>query len=207
MQFYSLLFLTCVLILALLYYTVFKNRQWILLLIGSVAFYLFLGKEYICVVLGISLAVWIASIITSGINDRYKEQKKRKDISRDEKKQLKAAATGKKRVILIITIALIIGNLAVFKVMNFKFGLLMPIGLSFYTFQALSYFFDVYMDKYAHEKNYLRFLLYVSWFPQMIQGPISRYDSLGMQFRERHAFECENLKHAVFLFAFGMLKK
>ena len=171
------------------------------------AFYLYLGKQFICVVVGLSLVVWISSRITSGMNARYREQKKQKDISREEKKALKEAFTKKKRVVLVLTIVLAVGNLAIFKVMNFRYGILLPIGLSFYTFQALSYFFDVYMDKYGYEKNYLRFLLYVSWFPQMIQGPISRYDSLGAQFRETHAFEVDNIKHAMFLFAFGMLKK
>ena len=207
MQFYSVQFLALVLILMLLYYTIFKKRQWILLLIGSMVFYFLLGREFICAVLGISFVVWLFGRITSGMNKSYKEQKNQKGISREEKKQLKAFFTRKKRVILIITVVLIIGNLAVFKILNFRYGILLPIGISFYTFQALSYYFDIYMDKYEHEGNYLRFLLYVSWFPQMIQGPISRYDSLGLQFKEEHSFDPNNIKHAVFLFALGMLKK
>ncbi|MCR4842496.1 MAG: MBOAT family protein [Eubacterium sp.] len=145
--------------------------------------------------------------IVGRMNEGFKAKKKAEGLTRDDKKRLKLVHTRKKRVVLVLAIILVIGNLVTFKVLNFNSGLLLPIGLSFYTFQALSYFFDVYMDKYEPERNYLRFLLFVSWFPQMIQGPISRYDSLGRQFAERHAFKFENIKRAAFLFAFGLLKK
>ena len=207
MQFYSAQFLLFVFVIWALYYTVCRRFQWILLLIGSLTFYALLGKEYIGVVLGLSVVIWLASFIIGRMNLSFKEKKNKEGLSRDDKKKLKAAHTRSKRVLLIITIILAIGNLTLFKVLNIKNGLLLPIGISFYTFQALSYFFDVYMDKYEYERNYLRFLLFMTWFPQMIQGPISRYDSLGYQFRETHRFKFGDFKHACFLFSFGLLKK
>ncbi len=207
MQFYSALFLAFVLILAILYYTVCSRIQWVLLLAGSLAFYAWLGKSYISIIIIISFIVWLAALIIGRMNISFREKKKNKELTREDKKKLKSVFTIKKRIILVVVVSVIIGNLAAFKVFNFTKGLVLPLGLSFYTFQALSYFFDVYMDKYEYEPNYLRFLLFVSWFPQMIQGPISRYDSLGVQFRQKHKFDFGLFKYSVFLFAFGLLKK
>lgn len=60
-------------------------------------------------------------------------------------------------------------------------GLLLPLGISFYTFQSMGYLLDVYNGKYAPQKNLARFALFVSFFPQLIQGPIGRYDQLEKQ--------------------------
>ena len=67
-------------------------------------------------------------------------------------------------------------------------GMGLPLGISFFTFQSVSYAIDVYQGKYECEKNIFKMGLFVSFFPQLLQGPIGRYDRLGKQLYSRHSF-------------------
>ncbi len=86
-------------------------------------------------------------------------------------------------------------------------GLLLPLGISFYTFQSMGYLIDQYRDSGEGEKNFFKFLLFVSFFPQLIQGPINRFGQMKPQFDAEHSFCWEKTKHALFLMLFGLLKK
>ncbi len=98
-----------------------------------------------------------------------------------------------KRLALIFNIAVNIGVLVFFKYTSFvlswfggpEFNIALPIGISFYTFQALSYTIDVYRGDTEVQKNFLHFGLYLSLFPQLIAGPIVRYDDVAAQLKER----------------------
>mgnify|MGYP001154837639 CR=1 FL=1 len=83
----------------------------------------------------------------------------------------------------------------------------LPIGISFYTFQAVGYLIDCYRGRHPAEKNYVRFLLFISFFPQLIQGPINRYGEIAPQLTARHIWNWERTKRALFLFLFGAMKK
>jgi len=72
-------------------------------------------------------------------------------------------------------------------------NLIVPIGVSFYTLQLISYMADVYRGKYEAQRNFAKFFLYISFFPIIIQGPISRYDQLASQLYEGHDFEEKRL--------------
>ena len=85
--------------------------------------------------------------------------------------------------------------------------ILMPLGISYYTLQALSYVIDVYWEKYKAERNYLNILLYVSYFPQMVQGPISQYDVISKQFHKPHPLDMHNIKFGAQLIFWGFFKK
>ena len=84
---------------------------------------------------------------------------------------------------------------------------LLPIGLSYYTLQAISYLLDVYWGRIPAEKSYFRLLLYVSYFPQLIQGPISRYKALSAELFAPKALSAQNLKYGVQLMLWGYFKK
>ncbi len=86
-------------------------------------------------------------------------------------------------------------------------ALILPMGLSFYTFQAMGYMIDIHNDKYAAEKHYGKFLLFVSFFPQLIQGPINRFDKLASQLYQCHAFSMVKFQKGAQLILFGLLKK
>jgi D-alanyl-lipoteichoic acid acyltransferase DltB (MBOAT superfamily) len=87
--------------------------------------------------------------------------------------------------------------------MNF----LLPVGISFYTFQTLSYSIDVFMGRQKAEKHLGYFALYVSFFPQLVAGPIERYSRLAPQFRQKHSFSYDNLVNGLRLILYGLFIK
>src|SRR5690606_8141424 len=89
-----------------------------------------------------------------------------------------------------------------------KTGLLLPLGISFYTFQTMSYSIDVYRKEIKPEKHIGKFALYVSFFPQLIAGPIERAKDLIPQFQSKiKKFNTEQFKDGVLLFVWGLCKK
>lgn len=87
------------------------------------------------------------------------------------------------------------------------FDILLPVGISFYTFQALSYTMDVYRQDIQAEKNFLRYALFVSFFPQLVAGPIERSKNLLKQFYEVHRFDYQRVKDGLVLMLWGFFMK
>ena len=85
--------------------------------------------------------------------------------------------------------------------------LLVPIGISFYTFQATGYLLDVYWKKDKAEKNIFKLALFISFFPQIIQGPISKHKQLATQFETPHKFDLTNIQYGLQLIIWGFFKK
>ena len=124
-----------------------------------------------------------------------------------------------KRAMLIITVVFNIGLLAVFKYTGFavetlnSFGLslpmpqiTLPVGISFYTFQVMSYVIDVYRGDANVQRNYFKVLLYVSFFPQLIAGPIVKYHDVEAQIDDRKV-TVEGIAQGIRRFVFGLTKK
>ncbi len=84
---------------------------------------------------------------------------------------------------------------------------ILPLGISFYTFQACGYLIDVYRGKIQPDQNLGKFALFVSFFPQMVQGPISRYDELANQLFSPKKFDLPRIQNALQLFFWGLFKK
>ena len=134
--------------------------------------------------------------------------------------RLLAGRKGSGKGIMILTVLFNIGLLVVFKyaallVTSFNaltgFGLpvpviALPIGISFYTFQALSYCIDVYRDKNCVQKNYWKLMLYISFFPQLIAGPIVKYHDIEKQLTQRKA-TLQDTAEGMIRFVFGLSKK
>ncbi len=87
------------------------------------------------------------------------------------------------------------------------FKLLLPVGISFYTFQTLSYTIDVYRGKKEPEKNFGIFAVYVSFFPQLVAGPIERATNLLPQFYKKHKFDYDRVSNGLKLMLWGFFKK
>lgn len=128
-----------------------------------------------------------------------------------------AARPRAKKAALIAAIAVILGNLVVFKYLNFLCrtfsflglpdpGIALPIGISFYTFQILSYVIDLYRGKIALQRNFFYLLMYVSFFPQLIAGPIVRYETVEQEIRERQV-TMDDLAQGFRRFVVGLAKK
>jgi D-alanyl-lipoteichoic acid acyltransferase DltB (MBOAT superfamily) len=86
-------------------------------------------------------------------------------------------------------------------------GLLLPLGISFYMFQGTGYLLDVYRGKIAPQKNYAKFALFISFFPQVVQGPISRFDWLSDQLTSQREFDYGRVRRAAQLILYGCFKK
>ena len=99
-------------------------------------------------------------------------------------------------------------GLAHIKILLPDFDIMLPVGISFYTFQALSYTIDVYFDKdYKIEKNLARYALFVTFFPQLVAGPIERSKNSLEQFYERHEFEYARVRDGLILMMWGLFQK
>ena len=122
-----------------------------------------------------------------------------------------------KKGVLIASVVVILGNLVVFKYLNFLCrtfsflglsdpGIALPIGISFYTFQILSYVIDLYRGKIALQRNFFYLLMYISFFPQLIAGPIVRYETVEQEIRSR-SVTMDDLAHGFRRFVVGLAKK
>ena len=83
----------------------------------------------------------------------------------------------------------------------------MPLGLSFYTFQIVGYMLDISHGKHPAERNFFKYFLFVTFFPQIIQGPISRYSQLAPQLYEGHDFDWDRIYDGIVLIMWGFFKK
>ncbi|MDL1879336.1 MBOAT family protein, partial [Cytophagia bacterium CHB2] len=87
------------------------------------------------------------------------------------------------------------------------FDILLPVGISFYTFQTLSYTIDVYRSEKTPERNFIKFALYVTFFPQLVAGPIERSTRLLPQFDHEHKFDANRVVSGLRLMLWGFFKK
>ena len=184
MAFTSASFIVLTIASVLLYYIVPKKAQWCILLLASAAFYMAGSVKAFAWVVLVAGMTWVTGLILGRYNA----------IKPADKAQ-KAQIQHKKKQIAIICAICCFGLLYAMKYWNFTLELLpsalgnhiprwdfvVPLGLSFFIFQSMSYVIDVYRGKYAPERNPLRYGLFVSFFPQMVQGPISRFDQLAPQ--------------------------
>ena len=88
-----------------------------------------------------------------------------------------------------------------------RVSLLQPAGISFFTFQAAGYLIDVYKGKYGPEKNFLRFALFVSFFPQLLSGPIGRGDQLLPQYEKPQKADFDALRRGFLTMTWGFFLK
>lgn len=209
--------------LSLFYYICPQRFRWMLLLLASMLYYAYCGIRALPFILITGFSTWFGAKIIAEIGDRSKAYIKdhKTELSAEARKATKNAARSRQRIILIGVLILNFGMLCLFKYTNsfiemfsifrgtrFRpLDLLLPLGISFYTFQSTGYLMDIYTGKYAPEKNPFRYLLFVSFFPQLIQGPIGRFDQLAKQFGEEHRFDIDKYERALLLMAWGFFKK
>jgi D-alanyl-lipoteichoic acid acyltransferase DltB (MBOAT superfamily) len=210
MDFLSLGYIAFTAISLVLYYTLPRAHQWKVLLSANLIFYLLTGRQNIIFILFTAFTVWYGALIMDRLKARFTEDKKKAE-GREAKKALKSRYQSRKRLVLFAVLILNFGVLAFmkyFRIMgDWSRGLLVPLGISFYTFQAVGYLIDVHGEKYQAEKSFPRFLLFVSFFPQLVQGPINRYGAMGAQFAGEHSWSGDRARRAAVLILFGLMKK
>lgn len=219
------LFIICA---ALLYYIMPKRIQWIWLLVLSYAYYLTFGKKIVFFIVFTTITTFLGALIIAKINREGINiiAANKETITLARKKEIKARIKHNKRLILVLDLVVNFGMLGVLKYFDFFISninyiintfekgnaistmeLMLPLGISFYTFQSMGYIIDIYQGKYEPEKNVFKFALFVSFFPQIMQGPIGRFDRLAHQFYEEHCFDLQNIEFAIQLILWGLFKK
>jgi len=188
-------FLAFIFFLLFFYYILPQKLKWVVLLIGSYVFYIVKGRIYICfIILATVLSFFVA-----------KKIEKLSNVPKEER-----AISKKKRKLLVACVSCVLaGLLATFKFgpITERFSLILPIGMSYYSFQIIGYVVDVYRKEYAAEQNLFKYALFVGYFPGMIQGPINRFGKMKEQFFEEHHFSMIQIRNGLWLFLWGLFKK
>ncbi len=222
MQFASVSFVLFAALLLIVYYLVPKKVQWITLLVASYVFYLWAGIEYLGFILFTTLSTYAATRLMDknlSAQDEYLAANKA-TLSRDERKEYKAKIKAKNRLWMILCLVLNFIILFVCKgclaepfrtlAKGGPLGFLtlaLPLGISFYMFQSLGYVIDVYRGGVKTEKNIFKLALFVSFFPQLVQGPISKFGSVAPQLYAPHSFDRKEVSFGLQRVLWGFFKK
>lgn len=181
-----------------LYYVIPKPAKNYVLLIFSLVFYAWGEPVYVLLMLGMTLSDFLLGLLMQRFD----------------------SSPAKRKVCLILSIVIDLSCLAFFKYATFLVGsfnslfklsipfkeIALPIGISFFTFQTMSYTIDLYRREISVEKNYAEYLMYVSMFPQLIAGPIVRYKTVKAELHERSVSKSDVID-GFLRFIFGLLKK
>lgn len=188
----------------IIYWIILDKIRYIWLLLASYYFYMQWNQHYIILIIIVTTITYFGGIIIEKFSENTKKR------------------------IFVLTICLVIclGILAVFKYANFgvqifnriltatgndsiicSLKLILPVGISFYTLQSLGYLIDIYRGDIYAEKNYFKFALFVSFFPQLVAGPIERSKNLLKQLNTPKRFSYENLRRGFLLVVWGMFLK
>lgn len=210
MLFNSLDFLIFFPIVTLIYFVIPHKIRYIWLLVCSYYFYMCWNAAYALLLFVSTFITWLSGLAIGNIVKNGKD-----DANRQQSKGIVAIS-----FILNLTI------LAFFKYAGFavnsvnqlfqavgirfvvpKVDVLLPVGISFYIFQALSYTVDVYRGDVKVEKNLLKYMVFVSFFPQLVAGPIERSSRLLEQFYEKHSFDFERVCRGLMIMLWGFFQK
>lgn len=203
MLFNSAAFAVFLPIVFLMYWFFPSKYRWILLLAASYYFYMGWNAKYVLLIFGTTLISYLCGILMD-----------------------RAEHARQKKCILILSCIVILGVLFLFKYcgfflqnLNFILGkffiqihpftgkLLLPVGISFYTFQTLSYMADIYQGKQKAERHFGYYAVFISFFPQLVAGPIERAEHLLPQMKGEHAFSYAKASYGVRQMAIGYFKK
>lgn len=210
----------------IVYYLFPQRYQWIVLLAASLIFYLASGAGSLVYMLVTSVTVYISARLMQRISDQQKAYFKANKLSREEKSAVRKQNRRKRKACLLAALAVNLGLLCFFKYYRFaleqfnivarwlgmegvrdSLRLIAPLGISFYTFQSVGYLADVYGENCKPQTNYFRLLLFISFFPQITQGPISSYESLSETLYAGHAPQEKNLVWGFQRLLWGFMKK
>ena len=198
MIFNSIQFFVFLIITFIIYYIVKDKYKYIILLIASYYFYCSSNPKNIIVLLLVTLISYISGLIVD-----------------------KSSGTKNKKRTIAITTILLVGLLLYFKYScfiiqnintilseNFSIeNIVVPLGISFFTLQAISYPIDIYRKDVQVEKNILKYSLFISFFPQILSGPIGKAKEMLPQFSRKHLFNKKNIFNGIMIIIYGLFKK
>ena len=212
----GLSFLLFALAAVVLYYLFPKRLRQYILLAASILFYLTYGVRmagYLAatILLTYLFGLWLDRLAAFRPAAETKEERKRQKRANDRKK----------RRVLALSLVLNFASLALLKyggflaaAVNSMLGtelplphFLLPLGISFYIFQTSAYLIDISRGKHRAERSFLRYALFVCYFPQLVQGPINRFADLQPQLTAGNDFSWDNIQHGFLRMLYGVLKK
>jgi alginate O-acetyltransferase complex protein AlgI len=202
MLFNSIQFLIFFIVVLIGYFSIPKKYTWIWLLFSSYYFYMSWNVKYAVLMFMSTVITYLSGLLMSKSNKKMK------------------------KLWLVLSLTSNFAILFFFKYFNFfvdsltklasELGILihiplspylLPVGISFYTFQALSYSIDVYRQDIGSEKHFGIYALYVSFFPQLVAGPIEKSINLLPQLKNKHTFESNRVKESLLQIGWGLFKK
>jgi len=208
----------------LMYSIIPKKHRSKVLLIASYIFFWSISKKLIVYILISTISIYYIGIWLEKIQAKRNELLKQAE--KEKKKEIRAGYLKKQRWVLALGVLFNLGILLVLKYTGFIGGninnlfsamnlsvrltiprFLMPIGISFYTLQAISYLFDVYHEKLKADKNIGRVALYMAFFPQIMEGPICRYSETAESLWEGKQITYQGLKYGLIRIGYGIIKK
>ena len=186
MLFNSVSFLIFFPIVFALYWLIPHKFRWGLLFVASYWFYMSWNPKYVVLILFTTLVSFVAAILI----ERQDNQKK-------------------KRVVLAISsvTCLVVLSFFTLETEPYLLNILLPVGISFYTFQTMSYVIDVYRGKVSAEHHFGIYATFISFFPQLVAGPIERTDNLLPQIKSQKTFSYSSASYGLKLMAWGYFKK
>ena len=210
MIFNSLQFLIFFPLVTLLYFAFPQRVRWVWLLVTSYYFYMCWNPRYAVLIATSTVITFLSGLLID-----------RENREADEKKR-----TRRKKLWVALSFLLNLAILFFFKYWGFfsgniialgglfgvsiempTFDVLLPVGISFYTFQALSYTMDVYRGEIYAERNLFKYALFVSFFPQLVAGPIERSKNLLIQVNQPHYFDPDRVRNGLLLMLWGFFQK
>lgn len=218
MSFMSLQFAAFVTICIVVYYLLPLKYRWLALFFANFVFYHAFGRRRLACMLLSALSAWLCAIIIGRAHQAEKQvlSQQKELLSKEDKNQIKRNFKNKRRIVLWLFVLLNLGMLLGFKFYPMaaaslsvlpKLNLLVPVGISFYTLQVLSYVIDIYNKKITPEKNPLKVILFTMYFPQIIEGPISRFDQISWELFNGNRFSYDNLLLGIERVLWGLFKK
>ena len=198
------------------YYILPRRARWLALLAASAVFYLSYSATAAMYLAATVTATYLFSLPLGALASVKSVADTKEERARLKRRNLRA-----RRAILAAALIINFSTLAVFKYSGFIAScvnniigtgitppsLLLPLGISFYIFQSSGYLIDVYRGKYPPQRNIAKYALFIAYFPQMVQGPINRYDAMSESLFGGNGFDADNIRHGIQRMIFGILKK
>lgn len=210
MLFNSLQFLIFFPIVTLIYFVIPHKLRYLWLLMASYYFYMCWNPKYALLMATSTLLTYFSGVLIDRSNKVTDDQK------REFQKKLWVALSFLSNLSILFFFKYFdfafvnltrVFALAGIQLVQPAFDVVLPVGISFYTFQALSYTMDVYRGDIPAQRNVARYALFVSFFPQLVAGPIERSKNLLTQIDERHYFDYDRVKNGLLLMLWGFFQK
>lgn len=198
-------------IVILIYFVIPRKAKNGWLLVSSYYFYMNWNAKYLLLIVSATIVTFLCGIFLDSISVQTASRLPKKII---------------KKMIISTGLFLTLGMLFYFKYTNFffnvllqisnilqlnfkltEFDIVLPVGISFFTFQAIGYIIDVYRKEIPAEKNFIRYALFVSFFPQLVAGPIERSKNLLNQFKGTNSFDADHARAGLLTMGYGLFLK